>query len=134
MREVRDEPLLGVEDLGADRDGEHGVLPVGAVRHPAAAPAALARAHPLVRPDAGEVTAPRVGVEDDVAALAAVAAVRAALRHELLAPEVDRPVATAAGDHGDVGVVVEHRRDNIRDLSGECPDAGGGPESAPCVP
>src|SRR5919108_579951 len=42
----------------------------------------------LVRPEAGEVAPARVRDEHDVAALPTVAAVRTALRHELLAAEV----------------------------------------------
>ena len=133
MREVRDEALLLVEDLRADGHREHRLLPVGPVREPAAAGAALAGAEPLVRADAGEVAAARVGDEDDVAAPAAVTAVGAAFRDVLLAPEVDRAVAAAAGDHRQPRSIVEHartlarirRRTPTRER-GSVVDAGGG--------
>ena len=108
MGEVGDEPLLRVEHLRADRDGEDGVLAARAVREPAAAGAAAPGAKLLVRPEPGEVAPLRVGDEHDVAALAAVAAVGAALRHVLLAPEVDRPVAAAPGERCQSRLVVEH--------------------------
>ena len=71
---------------------------------------APARPDLLVRPDAREVAPARVGDEHDVAAAAAVAAVGPALGDELLAAEMDRAVAAAAGDHGQSGAIVEHRR------------------------
>jgi hypothetical protein len=109
-RAIRDEPLVRVEDLRPDRHGELRSVAVGPVREPAAARAALAGADPLVGTDPGEVAPPRVGDEHDVAALAAVTAVRPALRHELLAPEVDRAVTAATGDHRQLRSIVEHAR------------------------
>ena len=49
-----------------------------------------------------------VGDEDDVAALAAVAAVGPALGHVLLPPEAQAAVAAAAALHVDARAVVEH--------------------------
>src|SRR5262245_9871481 len=51
-----------------------------------------------------------VGVchQDDVAARPAVTAVRPALRHVLLAPQVDAAVAAAPRLHLDAGAVLEH--------------------------
>ena len=47
------------------------------------------------------------GLEDDVAALAAVAAVGTAELDELLAPEADRAGSAGAGLHVDLGLVEE---------------------------
>src|SRR5690606_14942015 len=51
-----------------------------------------------------------VGQQPDVAALAAVAAVRAAEGDELLAPETDAAVPAVAGDDGDFGFVDEFHK------------------------
>ena len=54
-------------------------------------------------------------LEDDVAALAAVAAVGAAIFDELLAPEADRAGAAGAGADEDLGLVEKmHGRDLVR--------------------
>ena len=108
VREVGDEPLLRVQDLRADRDLKHGVVAALARGEAAAAAAAAAGAHLLIRPEAGQVAPRRVGDEHDVAAVAAVAAVRPALGDELLTAEVDGAVAAAAGDHGQLDAIVEH--------------------------
>ena len=50
-----------------------------------------------------------VGRQEDAAAVAAVAAVGAAVRNELLAPERDAPVAAAPAGDDDVHLVEEHR-------------------------
>src|SRR4029079_18237960 len=60
-------------------------------------------------PEERQVAEARVGAKDDVAAAAAVAAVWPALRHVLLAPEAQAPVAAAAGKDFDAGAVVKHR-------------------------
>ena len=75
----------------------------------AAARAALAGLEPVARAESRQVAQVGVGDEHDVAAGAAVAAVRPALGHVLLAPEAERPVAAAPGLHVDAGAVVEHR-------------------------
>ena len=99
-REIGDEPLLRIDHLRADGNMQHRVVAARAVRQPPAAGPALARAQLLIRPHAGEIAPPRIRDEHDVAAVAAVAAVGSALRHVLLAPEVNRPVAPATGDDG----------------------------------
>ena len=108
VREVGEQALVLVQHLRADRDAEHDVVAVGS---------ALVRALPVpaaLRLEAGaaveeaEVAQVRVGHEDDVAAVAAVAAVGAALRHELLAAEAERAVAAAAAPDADPRAVVEH--------------------------
>ena len=108
VREVGDQPAVVVEHLGADGNREDGVLAARAVRQPAAAGTAASRTHLLVRPNAGEVAPPRVGDEHDVTTVTAVATVGAALRNELLAPEVERSVPAAATLHPDAGAIVEH--------------------------
>ena len=108
MREVGDQPFFLVEHLGADRNVQDCVLAVGTVREPSAAGSAFPGAQPLIRADAREVATRSVGHEHDVAALAAVTAVRAALRDELLAPEMDRAVAAATRDDRQLGAIVKH--------------------------
>ncbi len=86
VREVGDEPALTVEHLRAHRHVQHRVLAVGAVRQAPAAATAATGAQLLIRTDAGQVAPTRIRNQHDVAAGAAVAAVRAALGHVLLAP------------------------------------------------
>src|SRR5205085_1923410 len=109
MREIRDDPLFLVEHLRPHRDAQHRVVAVRAVRERAASGTAAAGAELLVWLQTGEVATPRVCLEHDVAARSTVAAVRPALRDVLLAPEMDRPVAAATGDHCQSGTVMEHR-------------------------
>ena len=109
-------PLLVVgEDLGADRnlDDEVVAARAGAV---GARPALAARRPEMLgvakvdqRIEAGH------RLEDDVAALAAVAAVGPAELDELLAPEADRARAAGAGADEDLGLVEKmHWRRAIR--------------------
>ena len=98
--------VLG-EDLGAERQGE---LDVGAVRARALLAHAVGAA---ARPEVLPVAVVDQGVElgsdprDDMAAAAAVAAVRPAARDVLLAPEADAAVAAVAGAHVDLGLIEE---------------------------
>ena len=108
MREVGDEPAVRVDHLRPDRDVQHRVLAAGAVREASSAGAAAPRVELLIGPEAGQVAPPRVGDEHHVPAAAAVATVRTAPRHELLAAEVDRPVPTAASLNKDARLVVKH--------------------------
>jgi hypothetical protein len=110
VREIGDEPLILVEHLRADGDGQHDVLPALAAREPPAAAAAALRTDLLVRPERREVAPLRVRDEHDVAARAAVTAVRPAFRHELLAPKVDRAVAAAACSNVKPCSIVEHHQ------------------------
>ena len=87
---------------------EHRVVAARAVRELSAATAAATGAQLLVRPEAGEVAPPQIGHEHDVAAVAAVAAVRPAARYVLLPPEVDRAVTAATRDGRQARAVVEH--------------------------
>src|SRR5439155_18044427 len=61
------------------------------------------------RTEAGKTAPSGVGDEHDVAAAAAVTAVRPASRDELLPTEVDRPVAAATRNHVQLGAIVKHR-------------------------
>ena len=108
--EVCDQTVFLVEYLGADRHREHCVLSVGTVRELPAARAAPPCPELLIRADACQIAALRIRDEHDVAAPATVAAVGPAFGDELLAPEVDRAVAAATGDHCQLGAIVEHRR------------------------
>ena len=75
----------------------------------ARAAARLAAAGPelRLRAEEGEVAEAVIGLEDDVAAAAPVAAVGPTLRHVLLAPEAQASVAAAARQHLDAGAIVE---------------------------
>ena len=108
VRQVGDQPVVRIDDLRPDGNDEHRVLAALARREAAASRTAAAGLHLLVRAEAGEIAPLRIRDEDDVAAVAAVTAVRAALRHELLTAKVDGTVAAAAGDHGQAGAIVEH--------------------------
>ena len=57
----------------------------------------------------GQVAQVGIGHQFDVSAVAAVAAVRAAAGHELLAAEADAAIAAAAALHEDGGAIGEHR-------------------------
>ena len=107
-REVGDDLVLG-EDLRPDRDLQLDVRAVGAML-PAPPPrlAAPALEHAL-RAERGEVAQVGVGDQQDVAAAAAVAAVRPTLGDELLPAEREPAVAPAPGLHRDAGPIVEHR-------------------------
>ena len=72
-----DRAVLGVGDLRADGHGEHDVVAVGAVLARAAAVAAAPGVEDRLGPERRQVAQVGVGDEHDVAAAAAVAAVRA---------------------------------------------------------
>ena len=113
MREIGDRQLTArVVDLGAERHVHDRVIaaPAGL----AASLAVHAALAPQVPPEAErrEVAHVGIGEQDDVAAVAAVAAVGPALGHELLAPERDAAVAAPArlDDHGRAIVEVAFGR------------------------
>ncbi len=108
MREIGDEPLLLVEHLRADGHLEHGILPALAAGEPAAAAAAAGRLDPLIGAEAGEIAPLRIRHQHDVAPRPAVATVRPTLRHELLAPKVNRTVTATACLDKEFGAIVEH--------------------------
>src|SRR5262249_57849826 len=68
------------------------------------------RGQPLVRPEAREIAAVRVGDDHDVSAFAAVPSVGAAARDVLLPPEVDRTVTTTARNGRQLRAIVEHQK------------------------
>ena len=108
MREVGDGHLAArVVDLRAQRDVDEGIVAAPARLAPALAVHAALGAQMPPEAERREVAHVRVGDQDDVAAVAAVAAVGAALRHELLAPEGDAPVTAATGLHDHVRAIVE---------------------------
>src|SRR5690606_40030836 len=106
--EVADDLVGGdVDDLGADRHPDHHVL-AGLAEH--------LPAHAVLTPLGAEVTLVAevdqgvevlVGNQPDAAAVAAVAAVGAAQRDELLPAEADATVAAVAGGDQDGGFVTE---------------------------
>ena len=107
--EIGDEIAAVGRDLRADGDGYLGVGAGRAVLARAPARLTLPRREPLRAPERGEVAQLRIGDEDDVAAAAAVAAVRPALRDVLLPAEAQSAVAAAACLDANLGSVVEHR-------------------------
>ena len=109
MGEVGDEMTLAVEHLRAHGDTQLHVVAVRAVLPRAASRPTTPCG--VLPPGAKrrQVAQIRIGDEDDVASRAAVAAVRTAARHVLLAPEAERAVSTTPGDRDDAGAVVEHR-------------------------
>src|SRR5262249_59780731 len=76
----------------------------------AAAVLAASRLHPAKPLKRREIAERRIRDKEDVAAVAAVAPVGAALRHELLAAEAQPPVAPLAGLNVDRCAVAEHAR------------------------
>ena len=96
--------------LRAGRHGHDERVAVAAVALGALAVPAPLGAEVDAAPEALEVAQVVVAAQEDVAAAAAVAAVRAALGHVRLAPEREGAVAARAGAHLDPGAVVEHRR------------------------
>src|SRR5262249_5961291 len=99
---------VAVGDGGAEGHAEHGVLPappvlVGALPMRAA----LRGVVPLVV-EVEERGHGRISLEDHVAAVAPVAAVRAASGHELLTPEADAARAAVASLDEHVDLVDEH--------------------------
>ena len=114
MCEVGDE-LVALEDLCAHRNGEHRILSAGSVRKLATASSAASGAEPLVRTEPRQVAPPWIGDDHDVAAVAAVAAVRTSAGHVLLPPEMDRAVAATARDGRQARAVVEHDLPGVDD-------------------
>ena len=108
---VQQLPAVAALDVLDDRAGRHADLErvgrravaVGAL----AVPAAL-RLEVGAAPEAGQVAQRGVHHDRDVAAAAAVAAVRTALRHVRLAPEGNDAVPAGASLHVDARPVVEH--------------------------
>ena len=81
----------------------------------AAAVAAAAALEQALAAKTREVAQIRVGDEDDIAAAAAVTAIRAAFRDIFFPAEAQRAVAAAARLHVNAGAVVEHRPYSVTD-------------------
>ena len=109
MREVGNQLPVLRQHLRADRNRELGVLAAGAV--PAGAAAVPAPPRPdLVTVDVRrEIAQRRARDEDDVTAVAAVAAVGAALGDVLLATEAETTVAALARGNVNLRAVAEHQ-------------------------
>jgi hypothetical protein len=106
--EVGEQRAVAVADLGADRhlyDGRHAGLAVTLLAHPVTAALAL-EMHLVAK--VGEVAELARGDHHDVAAGTAVAAVGAAPRHVLFAPETDGARSAVAAAHVDGGVIAQH--------------------------
>jgi hypothetical protein len=108
MGEVGDEAFFLVKHLRPDRNLEHCIFAVGAVRHPPTSRPTLPGAQPLIRADAREVAPRSVRDEHDVATLTAVTAIRSAFWDELLTPEVDRAVPASSRNNSQLGAIVKH--------------------------
>jgi hypothetical protein len=105
MRKIGNE-ILVFEHLRPDRNARLDRLAVGAVLACAATVAALLGGDPLAPLERRQIAQRLVCDEDDVTALAAVAAVGPTLRDELLAAKRQAAVATAAAfdvNRGSVG-------------------------------
>jgi hypothetical protein len=108
LHQVADDLVGGdVHHLGADRHADHHVLAGLAVHLAAHAVLAALGAELALVAEVDQRVEVLVGHQPDAAAVAAVAAVRAAERDELLAPEAHAPVAAVAGEHGDHCLVDE---------------------------
>src|SRR5690606_22616699 len=83
------------------------IFPVAAVAVAALAVLAVFGAVVRLVAEVDERAQARIDLQDDVAALAAVAAVRPAHRYELFTPEADAAVAAVAGFHVDARFVVK---------------------------
>ena len=116
MREVGEQPSLVVEHLCADGDVELGVGARGTVLQRTAAASAAAGLDVLIRAKRRQIAEVVIRDEHDVAARAAVAAVRPSLGNVLLPAKGEAAVAAAARLHVDSDAVVEHQRDS-RDAS-----------------
>jgi hypothetical protein len=120
LREVRDRLAgPGIADHGADGEAQDDVLGAAPVAIGAAAVLAGLRAEDARVAVVDERVEVRVGDRPDAAAAAAVAAVRAAARHELLAPERSAAVAALAGHHLDSRLVEEFHRRKEKAPSGD---------------
>src|SRR5262249_43137031 len=98
---------LGILDDGAGRDLDRQVLAILAGRGLAAPLPALPGAEHFLGLEVEQRPLVRVDQENDAAALAAVAAVRAALRDVLLAPKRNRAGAAVAGLDADGRTIRE---------------------------
>jgi hypothetical protein len=108
MREVGDKEAVLVDDLRAHGNTQLGITTGCPVLTGAASMTSSTTREQAPGPEAREVAQIGVGEKDDVASVAAVAAVGPSLRNVLLPPEAQRAVAPAARPHCNAGAVVEH--------------------------
>ena len=114
--EVGEDMLLVVgEDLGSDRDLDDEVVAAGAGAVLARAALAARSPEMLGVAEVDQRIEAVDRLEDDVAALAAVAAVWAAIFDIFLAPEADRAGAAGAGADEDLGLVEEVHGGHVGD-------------------
>ena len=99
--------LVLVEDLGADRHAHQDVLGLGAGAHLAHAVMAAPHLEMLLVAVVDQRVEVGHRLDHDVAALAAVAAVRPAELDELLAMKADAPGTAVAAFHEDLGFIEE---------------------------
>ncbi len=104
--------LVVVEHLGSDRDPHHQILAARAGLVAAGAALAAGRPEMLGVAKVDQRVEALDRLEDDIAALAAVAAVGAAIFDKLLTPEADRAGPARARADENLGLVEEmHGRD-----------------------
>ena len=103
--QVAPEPALGSEDPGPHGDPNDQGLAAFAVAVLALAALAVFRLKDAAAPEVGQGAQARGGFEDDVAAVPAMAAVRAADGLEPGAEEADTARAAVAGPDGDIDFV-----------------------------
>ena len=122
-REVVHRAVLG-RDLRPRRDADDEVLALGAVAQGALAVAPALGAEVRAALEGLQVAQRVVAEQDDVAAVAAVAAVGPAARHVGLAAEGQAAVPAAAGLHEDASLVVEHDLDPLEQRTRMADDDG----------
>jgi hypothetical protein len=120
---AQDMAPVAVEDEGSGRDGYKEITATLAVTIGAAAGPARLGPPMLAMHDLGQAVGAGHGLDGDVAAVAAVAAVRPAARHVLLAPEAATPTAAVAALHIDnhaidkhPSIIQQHSRNNVEVL------------------
>ena len=116
--------ILG-EDLRPHRNLDHHIRRARPGAVCARAIAALPRAEMLRVAEVDERVQVGHRLEDDVAALAAIAAVRAAELDELLAAECDHAIAAIAGAQMDLGLVEKLHRLHVFRLRSASNENGG---------
>ena len=103
--------LIGliIKDDGADRKGHHHIFPGSSGAVGGATLAANCCFVVLLIPEVEECGHARRRFKYDIAAVAAIAPVRPAARHEFLAPKAACAVAAAAGCDTDTDFIDKHR-------------------------
>ena len=135
LHDLADQRLLVLgQHLGARRHLDDGIVAVGAIALLAHAGHAVLGLHVLHVAVVDQRVEVLHALDPDVAAAAAIAAVRAAELDELLAPERDAAVAAVAGADVELGKVEEfHGRSGVLQGLGISADASPRCHPGPCA-